>query len=183
MAFLIQSNRISLSRYTSKPTLVFDMYLPETARELIGMRVNLYKNTKQHLKYIADELNIFGYERMSVRELAHLLKPYIHFVVPEHLQQYYTSPAVLREKYEHIPQLYIPQDWITRINNVKFIFYTNAFDTTTSNNKYTYPFNLCKVSVMRRLCEYIGIDDAIKLTKNEMLDVLEDKLVFAEQAG
>lgn len=180
MAFLIPKHKIYLNALSQRPTLVFDIYLPETARELRCIPVNLYKASNQFLKYIADELNIPSFERMPKMQLARMVSPYLQFMIPEHLKQYQTGPATFSERYEHIQQLYIPLEW--QVSNGKGFRVCNPPPGEDplwyfSNLKQNTPVKL------RALCDYIGVEDSSMLNKLEMVDLLEDKLVFQERSS
>ena len=178
MSFLIPERNIYLNELSRKPTLVFDIYLPETANELRSVPVNLYKANNAMLKFIADELGIPAFERTTKKELARILSPYLQFMIPEHLKQYHTGPATFHEKYAHIQQLYIPLVWQVS-NGIGFrvcnsppgedpIWYFSNLKTNTS-------------AKLKNLCDYIGVEDTPMLYKAEMLDLLEDKIVFQER--
>lgn len=179
MAFLIPEHRIYLNALARTPTLVFDIYLPETVNELRCVPVNLYKAPNSFLKFIADELNIPAFEHMAKKELVRMISPYLQFMVPEHLKQYQSGPSTFRERYVHIRQLYIPLEW--QITNGTVFRVCNPPPDT---DPIWYFSNLKKNTSrkLRSLCDYIGVEDSNKLNKAEMLDLLEDKLVFQERA-
>ena len=180
MAFLIPERKIYLNVLSRKPMLVFDIYLPETANELRCIPVNLYRANNAMLKFIADELGVPAFEHMQKKELAHMVSPYMQFMIPEHLKQYHTGPATFHEKYAHIRQLYIPLEWQVRDGSgfhmcnpppgEEPMWYFSKLQKNTS-------------AKLRGICDYIGVEDAHMLNKAEMLDLLEDKIVFQERSS
>lgn len=180
MSFLIPEHKIYLNALSRKPMLVFDIYLPETANELRCIPINLYRANNTMLKFIADELSIPAFEHMQKKELARMVSPYMQFMIPEHLKQYHTGPATFHEKYAHIQQLYIPLVWQIS-NGIGF----RVCNSPPGEDPIWYFSNLQKntSAKLRALCDYIGVEDARMLNKAEMLDLLEDKIVFQDRAG
>jgi hypothetical protein len=187
MAFMVSGKRIYVSHINNK--LVFDIYLPETCNELIGVPVNLYKANNKILRFIADELNIAAFDNMNKRDLVREIKPYMYFVIPEHLMQYYDTSNIL-ERYTEIQQLYIPLEW-QDLDGGSAEYKFRICNTPDPEHMapgyvvqwFTYPFTKNKVSVLRGLCDYIGIYNSPDLTKNELIEVLEEKVVFQERSS
>lgn len=181
MAFLIPENNIYLDTLSmKKPALVFDIYLPETANELVGIPVNLYKANNTMLKYIADELNIPAFEHMKKKELACVITQYLHFAIPAHLKHYNTGPVTFKARYSHIQQLYIPLVW-----QISAGIGFRICNTPPGEETVWYFSNLKKNTALklRAICNYIGVEDAHMLNKDEILDLLEDKIIFQERAS
>lgn len=182
--FSVPESNIKKNPYRSEHNmnLVFDIFLPRTNIELRSVSVDLYKTTKFMLKKLACELEIHGYKKMQKTELARLLTAQITFNIPDSLKIYKTGFATNAEKNIDVPQLYIPLEWQTSITNTKTMFQSGS-RTVIGVNQYTYPFKDMPVVLIRELCTEIGIHNPRKLTKDELIDLLEDKIVFQERAG
>ena len=109
-----------------------------------------------------------------------MVSPYLQFIIPEHLKQYQTGPTTFSERYGHIQQLYIPLEW--QVNDAHIFRICNP-PPEEGPVWYFSDLKKNKSIMLRSICDYIGVEDSTKLNKAEMVDLLEDKLVFQERAG
>jgi hypothetical protein len=146
------------------------------------ININLSKAARPELNMLAAEVGIPDYRKMKKQELVIHLKHWIKFEIPESMKADYERIMTnILDVYYDVPQTFIPVSQQTKIGDdsgpVKFWL------SKDPNTRYSEHITSLTIKEIRNICKHIGINGYSKWKRHELIELLEDKLVFEEQGS
>lgn len=179
MTFIVKRENFSVNtKYGLMFTIgkkIFKQYLPfNTKSDLLILlkAINLYSDNCKNITH--EELFIYLWDK-------------IEFNIPPELNKYKRGAIAIYDKFRDFNQIYIPlsaQNETGSMFKYKVKYYCQP---TEKYQWYEYPFNISSNKHdMQVLCKSIGlmpIKESNKYTKEEIVDILNEKLVLAENSN
>jgi hypothetical protein len=165
--------------YETDGELYFWFRLSDT-HVLRDIPVDFSRAVRETLNDMATHADITGYRKLKKPELANRLKEAIQIDIPDHLKNI-SAPAerdILMEYYD-FEQVYIPktQQSPTGTGERKFWF------ADEKKVKYSIHISTLPLKELRAICKAIKLTKYSTRKRQDLITLLEDKLVFEEQGS
>ncbi len=143
--------------------------------------VNLSKAVRPELDMLAREVGLDEYKKMKKQELALHLNHWIKFEIPESLKPIYEkATASILDAYYDVEQTYIP---VTQQTTDTPVLKTKFWFADKPDTKYNIIMSSLNIKELRSICKHLGYPGYSKWQRHELVELLEDKLVFEEQGS
>lgn len=161
--------------YESDGELYFWIRLSDT-HVLRDIPVNFSRALRKTLNDMATHADIIGYRKMKKPELIKLLNEAIKIDIPENLQLHTIPERNILMEYYDFKQVYIPKTQQTTGNTGERKFWLSDDKKT----KFSIFISNLTVKELRSICKAIEIPRYSTHRRQELITLLEDKLVFEE---
>lgn len=166
--------------YETEGKLYFWFRLSDT-HVLRDIPVDFSKACRPILEDIATHADIIGYRKLKKPELVNQLKQNVKIEIPDNLSNFMiatTERDILMEYYD-FEQVYIPKTQQTPIGTCELKFWF-AEDKKV---KYSLLINTLTLKELRAICKAIKLTKYSTRKRQDLITLLDDKLVFEEQGS
>ena len=161
--------------YESEGELYFWFRLSDT-HILRDIPVNFAKAVRETLNDMATHADIIGYRKLKKQELVTQLSWAIKIDIPDNLRMHIAPDCDILMEYYDFVQVYIPKTQQTALGagERKFWF--------LDDKKTKYSISITKLSVkeLRAICKAIELPRYSTRRRQELITLLEEKLLFEE---
>jgi hypothetical protein len=169
--------------YETEGELYFWFRLSDT-HVLRDIPVDFSKACRPILEDIATHADIIGYRKLKKLELVNQLKQNVKIEIPDNLSNFMiatTERDILMEYYD-FEQVYIPKTQQSPVETValKDLKFWFAEDKKV---KYSLFINTLTLKELRAICKVIKLNGYSTRKRQDLITLLEDKLVFEEQGS
>jgi hypothetical protein len=159
--------------------LYFWFRLSET-HILRDMPVNFTKACRPTLNDLATHADILGYMKIKKPELVKLLTQAIKIDIPDNLHNFIAADHDILMEYYDFEQVYIPKTQQTKLGEVGELQFWLPDDKKA---KYSIFISNLTLKELRSICKGIKLLKFSTRRRQDLITLLEEKLVFEEQGS